>query len=299
MENAKDKIATDSVPNPPGSKSRKEKKNKSKSKKVDQKVPQKVEQIMGRTKKPKKKKVKTQLEIVESSHKLIVRSLPPLLTSSSFLGQIYKFDSGVRSLILSCYYVQGEYPANPYIPFVHSRCYIQCIDEPSLISIGKMIKTMKFADDQKLGEEKEELRSFSPSIEKAIFSSTPPLTANQVRGNINNTINDDSFYKQFKDYCDSTGYFEKKETEASKAKVEHPTDIFTYIENTVEKNKNTTKPKKVKQSKKKEPKEPNESKKNPDVKKQSKNVDDKGKATPKRKQKKKVKTPQLTEQVKK
>lgn len=288
MENRKLKTKADPVQKSPVPGSKKPKKKRSKPKKVDQQGNLKVDQG-----KPRLKKKKKVLDLLPSGHKLIVRKLPPLLTTSSFLDQIYKFNSEIKSSILSCYYVQGEYPANPYLPFVHSRCYIQCLDEQSLISVGKMIKEMKFTDGntQEVEAKGEEMKVFTPFIEKAIFGQMPPYNGSKVSNPSNNTIEEEPLYKHFTDFCNSAGLFEKKEGDNAK-KVEHPKDILNYVMNVVNRNLATSQSKKSKESKKKEQQQPakKNSKKdtNKEVKKELKKTVEKGKPAPKRKPKKKT-----------
>lgn len=172
-----------------------------------------------------KKAPKVRLGLLPTTHKLVVRNLPPLLTCDAFLDQVFKLDSCDRAALLSHYYVQGEYPENPYLPFVHSRCYLQCVDESALMAFGKAIKEMKFTDNTV----QESARVFSPSVEKALFGSMP----NEAKvGPSNGKITDDQFYTHFVDYCQGTGLFAPGEGK-EKTKCGPGEDPFQFVESVV------------------------------------------------------------------
>lgn len=174
-----------------------------------------------------------------STHKLIVRKLPPSLSAASFLDQIYKLHPELSTHILSHYYVQGEYPENPYLPFVNSRCYLECDNEQSLMAIGKTLKVMKLKDDNS----NEDSKSFEPTIEKAIFNAMPPTSISV--GAMNKTIGDLPLFKLFQDYCNSTGQFEKKEGN-NQNKTVPPTDLLEYLDSIISKSNKKKKKKKNK-----------------------------------------------------
>lgn len=171
--------------------------------------------------------------------KLTVRNLPPDLSEKLFIEQIQKKNPDLKEFITEYYYVQGYYPTNQFEANVLSRCYINCSDETTMMTVGRTIKQMKFKDDvrgrveeptknenqniEERGIEEEEASEiYNPVIEKSFLQSMPDFASIGVINtgkwdSCNGKLEMNSAFKKFVEAIDSEG------------KIPIPEDIFNKM----------------------------------------------------------------------
>ncbi|TID28479.1 hypothetical protein CANINC_002474 [Pichia inconspicua] len=157
--------------------------------------------------------------------KLTVRRLPPNLKEDSFWNVVYTNFPDFKELVHSYYYVNGYLPQTQFENPVFSRCYIDCIDEQSMMIVGRGIKTLTFTNDVEGQTKKdetgnsevfeEEMEVYVPSIEKSFYQKMP-------QGDIepfpeNGSITKNPHYKLFVELLKEEG------------RREMPRNIFDYI----------------------------------------------------------------------
>jgi hypothetical protein len=80
-------------------------------------------------------------------HKLTIRKLPPRLSKNSFIKKVFTENPEFKEYICEIYYVNGYYPETQFEQSVPSRCYINCINDESMMMVGRGIKQMSFTND--------------------------------------------------------------------------------------------------------------------------------------------------------
>ncbi|GMM27834.1 hypothetical protein DAMA08_005500 [Martiniozyma asiatica (nom. inval.)] len=198
---------------PKKNRNRNRNRNRNKNKKSDNEIKSTDSQLQ----KQKGKKVKTKNEkiMLTESFKLIVRKLPPLLSEKCFWDKVSVTYPELNGLVKNSYYVTGKYPANPYFPPTHSKCFIQGISEGAIMEIGNSLKNLTFKDDlnqtgfnttETVDELDDDTKLYTPSIEKAIYSMFPNETSIKTN-EMNGKIKESPVFQLFADFCNGTGKF--------------------------------------------------------------------------------------------
>ncbi|CEP61223.1 Upf3p LALA0_S02e09516g [Lachancea lanzarotensis] len=101
--------------------------------------------------KKKSKRNKEQTTVPAAQHKIVIRLLPPDLTSEHFFETLQKeLGAGAQFLadnVDSQYYVQGHYSRKPFKLPTYSRAYLTFYELSKLHEFVGKIKNLKFTDD--------------------------------------------------------------------------------------------------------------------------------------------------------
>lgn len=158
------------------------------------------------------------------TYKLTIRRLPPNLKENTFWDVVNTKFPEFKDAIHSHYYVEGYLPQTQYENPVFSRCYVDCIDEDSMMAVGRGIKTLTFTNDTEGSTEKEDggnsevfdekMEVYIPLIEKSFYPKMPQGGVQPFSKN--GSIAENPHYKLFAELLKEEG------------RMEMPKNIFEY-----------------------------------------------------------------------